>query len=163
MKKSLTAMFLQAEAEEARKLRKQFDKELDKLDEEFKPWTDIIAESERLTERDLATRINAVLQAEAEEAAKLNTISSSTPAPAQARGPHGMDATVLEGTSRKPVDVNAEARSQRSNSGEKIGSNTLEGVWIVRPGEPIPEEFLDVLRTWKAVREHPAWKGHPQL
>jgi hypothetical protein len=42
-------------------------------------------------------------------------------------------------------------------------SDTLSGVWIVRPGEPIPAQFVDVLRTWAAIRQHPAWKGHPQL
>ena len=42
-------------------------------------------------------------------------------------------------------------------------SDILSGVWIVRPGEPIPAQFVDVLRTWAAIRQHPAWKGHPQL
>jgi hypothetical protein len=42
-------------------------------------------------------------------------------------------------------------------------SDTLSGVWIVRPSEPIPAQFVDVLRTWAAIRQYPAWKGHPQL
>ena len=35
--------------------------------------------------------------------------------------------------------------------------------WPIRPGLPIPAQFADVLLTWTAFREHPAWKGHPQL
>ena len=35
--------------------------------------------------------------------------------------------------------------------------------WIVRPGLPIPSQFVDVLRTWKVFRLHPAWRDHPQL
>ena len=35
--------------------------------------------------------------------------------------------------------------------------------WHVRPGAPIPAQFLDVLRTWPAFRQHPAWRNHPQL
>ena len=32
----------------------------------------------------------------------------------------------------------------------------LSGVWIVRPGEPIPEQFVDVLATWSAIRNDSA-------
>jgi len=39
----------------------------------------------------------------------------------------------------------------------------LSGVWIVKPGAPIPAQFVDVLRTWSAIRLHPAWQKHPQL
>jgi len=42
-------------------------------------------------------------------------------------------------------------------------SKPLAGVWVVIPGEPIPARFVDVLKTWTAFRNHPAWKGHPQL
>ena len=35
--------------------------------------------------------------------------------------------------------------------------------WPVRPGAPIPAKFLDVLATWPAFRQHPAWRNHPQL
>jgi hypothetical protein len=42
-------------------------------------------------------------------------------------------------------------------------SEVPSGVWIVRPGEPIPAQFVDVLRTWPAIRQHPAWRAHPQL
>ena len=37
------------------------------------------------------------------------------------------------------------------------------GVWIVKPGAPIPALFVDVLRSWSAIRLHPAWQKHPQL
>lgn len=36
-------------------------------------------------------------------------------------------------------------------------------LWPIRPGLPIPARFADVLLTWTAFRNHPAWKGHPQL
>lgn len=39
----------------------------------------------------------------------------------------------------------------------------LSGVWVVRPGVPIPAQFADVLRTWTALRQHPAWQNHPLL
>ena len=42
-------------------------------------------------------------------------------------------------------------------------SESLTGFWPVRPGAPIPAQFLDVLRTWPAFRQHPAWIGHPQI
>lgn len=42
-------------------------------------------------------------------------------------------------------------------------SESLTGFWPVRPGAPIPAQFLDVLRTWPAFRQHPAWRNHPQL
>lgn len=38
--------------------RQKFEKALDELDENFKVWTDAIHESERLTEKDFAIRIN---------------------------------------------------------------------------------------------------------
>lgn len=38
-------------------------------------------------------------------------------------------------------------------------SEPLSGVWIVQPGAPIPAQFLDVLKTWKHFRQHPAWQG----
>jgi hypothetical protein len=39
--------------------RQRFEEELAVLDEELKPWTDAIQESERLTENDFSIRINA--------------------------------------------------------------------------------------------------------
>lgn len=39
----------------------------------------------------------------------------------------------------------------------------LSGIWIIEPGESIPSQFVDVLRTWPAFRQHPAWRDHPQL
>lgn len=36
-------------------------------------------------------------------------------------------------------------------------------LWVIKPGEPIPAQFRDVLRTWPAFRLHPAWQDHPQL
>lgn len=30
-------------------------------------------------------------------------------------------------------------------------------LWAIKPGEPIPAQFRDVLRTWTAFRNHPAW------
>jgi hypothetical protein len=39
--------------------RERFEKALRELDAEFKPWTDAIQESERLSEDDFAIRINA--------------------------------------------------------------------------------------------------------
>jgi len=30
-------------------------------------------------------------------------------------------------------------------------------LWVIKPGEPIPAMFADVLRTWPAFRNHPAW------
>jgi len=39
--------------------RRRFEEALAKLDEDFKPWTDSIRESERLSEDDFAIRINA--------------------------------------------------------------------------------------------------------
>lgn len=40
-------------------VQEDFENELRRLDEEFKPWTDAIRESERLTEADLAIYFNA--------------------------------------------------------------------------------------------------------
>lgn len=37
---------------------KEFQQALDNLDEEFRPWTDMIKDAGRLTEKDLQTRIN---------------------------------------------------------------------------------------------------------
>ena len=39
--------------------RQRFEQELAILDEELKPWTDAINQSERLTENDFSIRINA--------------------------------------------------------------------------------------------------------
>jgi hypothetical protein len=35
--------------------------------------------------------------------------------------------------------------------------------WSLRPGMPIPAQFVGTLGTWTALREDPAWKDHPQL
>ena len=35
-------------------------------------------------------------------------------------------------------------------------------LWPIRPGLPIPARFADVLLSWTAFRQHPAWQGHPQ-
>ena len=34
---------------------------------------------------------------------------------------------------------------------------------LPHPGGPLPEQFIDVLRTWTAFREAPFWRDHPQL
>lgn len=39
----------------------------------------------------------------------------------------------------------------------------LKGVWIVKPGKPIPAQFVDVLRTWTLLRQDAAWMNHPQI
>ncbi len=64
LKPSLTEMFLEAEAKERAAVaeldilaRQKFEKALDELDEEFKPWTDTIHDSERLSEDDFAMHI----------------------------------------------------------------------------------------------------------
>ena len=35
--------------------------------------------------------------------------------------------------------------------------------WTVKPGERIPLALLDVLATWPAFAEHPAWLGQTQI
>lgn len=37
------------------------------------------------------------------------------------------------------------------------------GVWCLHPGGPLPEQFIDVLRTWTVFRTDPFWRDHPQL
>lgn len=39
----------------------------------------------------------------------------------------------------------------------------LKGVWAIKPGEPIPAQFVDVLRTWNVIRQDAAWMNHPQI
>ncbi len=34
---------------------------------------------------------------------------------------------------------------------------------VLRPDEPIPGDFVDVLATWLALRNDPRWSSHPQL
>jgi len=46
---------------------------------------------------------------------------------------------------------------------EKPIARPGEDKCVIKPGELIPPQVLDVLKTWTAFRCHPAWSNHWQI